>query len=71
MIGLVGIIKARLDMEGKLPDKWKDQPQEPVVPEPIILEMPAAVVSEEGVLSSTEPMTVTDDGVLVIGDILV
>jgi hypothetical protein len=26
MLGLTGFIKKKLDMEGKLPDKWKDTP---------------------------------------------
>lgn len=63
MLGLVGFIKKKLDMEGKLPDKWKDDHR-------IVLSLPAATVSEEGVLMSSEPMTVTDDGVLIIGDII-
>lgn len=37
MLGLTGFIKKKLDMEGKLPDKWKDSSEEVVVPvDPII-----------------------------------
>lgn len=60
MLGMVGFLKQSLKMQGKLPDKWRDDLE-------TVVTIPESTVDTDGVLTSSRPMTVTEDGVLVIG----